>query len=137
MKRYCWFALVCLACFVSEYAAPGAGSKALAEDKFQVFLLMSKDVFEDLLQEKVQATVPIQECVDGIPVSGSGSGERQITVQLLDSYDHADFIVTVNGTASASVRADVGPAIAFGSSRARFTTSKRIRFDEAHDYARD
>jgi hypothetical protein len=50
-------------------------------------------------------------------------------VQLDVSDEHADFIIAVTGTTTASLHSSVGPATVYLSTRGRFTSQLRMRFD--------
>lgn len=113
----------------ADEAAPSAPLAATENEEIKIFLRISRELFEELTQDDIQMTRPVQRRVAGMPLTGQASGEGRTSIQLDTSNEHAEFLVTVTGNAIGLLKSDVGPATAKLTTRARFTSQKRIRFD--------
>lgn len=101
----------------------------LEREEIKVVMRLSTELFEDLTQDVVEMATPIDSQVEGMQVRGKASGRGLTNIQLQTSDEHADFVITIDGTAIGSLRSNVGPATVGLTSHAQFSTAKRVRFD--------
>ena len=130
--RFLRFAVVLLGILATSSRADELSSvptKGTEKAEIKIVLRISKELFDDLTQDVVEMSLPIKECVEGMPLTGQASGEGRTSVEMQTSDESAEFLITMKGTGTASLRADVGPVIARLTSRAQFTSQKKFRFD--------
>jgi hypothetical protein len=74
-------------------------------------------------------TIPIDRTVEDMKLTGEASGKGLTSILMNETDEQAELILSITGNASGTMRSDVGPANVSISSRAQFTTQKRIQFD--------
>ncbi|MGB0599729.1 MAG: hypothetical protein ACPGLY_23845 [Rubripirellula sp.] len=97
--------------------------------EIKIFMRMSDRLFQELTHDVVKVSMPVRECAEGMPIRGQATGKGRTDVQLDISSEKAEFLISLTGTAVASLQADAGPANANLTSHLRFTSQKRFRFD--------
>ena len=122
----CLLLLFSTPCFGQQDEPQGSNAGG---PEIEVVIRFSKQLFESLTQQTIEMNFPIDRTVEGMAVTGTVDATGQTKIELLNSADGAEFVISVPGIANASFHTDAGPAIAYASSVSNFTSEKRIRFD--------
>lgn len=110
-------------------AGPPNGDKETKRDSMAVVVRVSKEMFEDLTRHSIDMTVPVNRRVEQYTITGEANGKGVTDIELIESDEHAQCVISVTGTVVGRLRSDVGPAIARMTTRAKFRTEKTVRFD--------
>jgi hypothetical protein len=117
---------------------PTAEPNGAPSVEHEIVLRISKQLLIELTQEPIEMEMPINTTAEGYRLVGSASGKGVTGLEMVGSDDgSAEFVLTVSGEATGTMRSDVGPATVVLSSNATLTSRKRIRFDGQNFSDRD
>jgi hypothetical protein len=120
--------LVAISVATAQEELPTTENETQQRPEHLVVLRLSAAMLNSLINKEIDHPASIQDIVLGTPVTGVARVIGQPRVQLVPSFDQAQFNVVITGTVYSRTVGRNGPAIIHGRSITHFTATKQIVF---------
>ena len=123
--------MIILGSLVGSSAMAMEQDQAAAErNEIEIVLRVSRELVEQLTDQEIGSTVPIEREMEGMKVRGEGSARGRTRLEFQPGKGRARFAIGVDGIVTAQFTADAGPITAHARSRGPFTSRIEFQFDE-------
>ncbi|HEX5104360.1 MAG TPA: hypothetical protein VFV87_11145, partial [Pirellulaceae bacterium] len=133
---FAWRLVLILASLLATARIGGADDWPLADRTSHlpqpwIVVRLSAELFEPLVEQPIDETVPVEELILGTQVAGQAHVAGRPELVLAEDATSAAFTVRLAGTIKSQTTGRMGPITIFGGAETSFTASKRVVFDPA------